>query len=294
MSRSATVILLLSGCVMDTGFTTIDAPAIVADEPEPEPGAPLPDAPAQAVVEDPAAEDDCVDTSELVYLISRDDKGLYLFDPLDGDMDFLGELDCSPWGTPASMGVARNGRAYVRWSDQTVYEVRLSDLQCRETDYSDGLSGFGAFGMGYATHSADTWRDELYIANHNRLAKLDTATWSLQPLGGISSQAELTGTAAGQLWGFLPLESPAELVRLSKSQGHVLETIRLHGFPSAPDIDTFAFAAWGGDFYLFVRTYGLGSTTDVFRVSGNTLEIVIQDIGIDVVGAGVSTCAPTE
>ena len=61
------------------------------------------------------------------------------------------------------------------------------------------------------------------------------------------------------------------------------------------NIDTFAFATWGGDFWLFVRTYGFGQTTDVYRVQPNgVMTMFAQNTGMDVVGAGVSTCAPSE
>ena len=53
--------------------------------------------------------------------------------------------------------------------------------------------------------------------------------------------------------------------------------------------------AQDGDFFLFVRTFGMGQSTDVFRVSPTgQLTLMASDTGMDVVGAGVSTCAPTE
>jgi hypothetical protein len=65
------------------------------------------------------------------------------------------------------------------------------------------------------------------------------------------------------------------------------------GFPNAGDIDTFAFATWGGDFWLFIRESGMGNHTDVYQVdSSGNLSKRITNIGFDVVGAGVSTCAP--
>ena len=74
-----------------------------------------------------------------------------------------------------------------------------------------------------------------------------------------------------------------------------LQTHLLSGFPDPYGIDTFAFAGWGGDFYLFVRSCGLGNSTDVFRVDGlGTMTAVVRDSGWNVVGAGVSTCAPAE
>jgi hypothetical protein len=39
-------------------------------------------------------------------------------------------------------------------------------------------TGFDSFGMGYATDAADTWRDQLYVANGTTLGILDTATWT--------------------------------------------------------------------------------------------------------------------
>lgn len=242
--------------------------------------------------EEPPPEDDCADTSDLVYVIDRDEEALYLFDPPTGSFSLLGALDCGLWaGTPASMSVSRSGVAYVRYSDQTVYAVDLATMDCTETSYG---SSFGSFGMGFATDSASTWQDALYVANSSQLAVLDTASWSLNTVGGLPSQSELTGNAAGELWAMLPLENPARIVQISKTNASVLATHLLPGFPNPYDIDTFAFATWGGSFYLFVRTYGMGNTTDVYEVSASgQLSMLVPDSGMDIVGAGVSTCAPT-
>jgi hypothetical protein len=242
----------------------------------------------------PPPEDDCTDTSDLIYVIDRDQEELYLFDPETLALESLGVLDCDMWVSPASMGVARDGYAYVRYSDQSLYKVNLEDFTCSLTSYEDS-QGFGSFGMGYATNSASTWQDQLYVANSESIAKLSTTDWSLTELGNIPSQAELTGNAAGELWGFLPLESPAELVQLDKNSAAILETVQLSGFPEPSTIDTFAFATWGGDYFLFVRTYGLGRSTDVYHVTeSGEMSMVVEGLGINVVGAGVSTCAPTE
>ena len=243
---------------------------------------------------DPPPEDDCTDTSDLIYVIDRDDEELFLFDPESYALDSLGVLDCDMWVSPASMGVARDGFAYVRYSDQSLYRVDLENFQCELTSYEDSHD-FGSFGMGYSTNSAYTWQDQLYVANAHSVAKLSTQDWTVSQLGSIPSQAELTGNAEGELWAFLPLESPAELVQLDKGSGAVIETVQLPGFPEPATIDTFAFATWGGEYFLFVRTFGMGSSTDVYRVTENgEMSMAVQGLGINVVGAGVSTCAPTE
>lgn len=249
--------------------------------------------PGEETTSDPAPEDDCEDTSDLIYVISRDDSQLYLFDPSALHFEALGRLRCDSSATPGSMAVSRDGQVFVRYSDDTVYAVDLSTFSCTRTSYSDRATGFGSFGMGYATDSTGTWRDQLYVANEDQLARLETGSWSLEDLGAMPSQSELTGNADGELWAFLPLETPAALVQLDKDDAHRLTTIRLPGFPDAGDIDTFAFAGWSGDFYLFVRVYGMGESTDVYKVtSEGDMEKVLDDVGFDVVGAGVSTCAP--
>lgn len=243
--------------------------------------------------DDPPPADDCAATSDLVYLVSRGDSSMYLFDPTTLDLTRLGELDCDLFGAPQSMAVSRTGHAYVRWSDDLVYDVDLRTGTCSGTSYAPGA--FGAFGMGYATDSAATWRDQLYVANADKLAKVDTATWRRTVLATMPSQSELTGTALGELWAFLPLERPAQLAEIDKSTGATLRSWSLTSFPRPADIDAFAFAAWGGEFFLFVREFGVGSSSDVYRVdSGGRMELVAERIGIDVVGAGTSTCAPTQ
>jgi hypothetical protein len=138
-------------------------------------------------------------------------------------------------------------------------------------------------------------RDQLYVTNEDQLGVLDTGTWTIQNVGRMASQSELTGNSDGELWAFLPLEQPAEIVQLDLDSAAVLTTLRLPGFPDPGDIDTFAFATWGGAFYVFVREYGMGSSTDVYEVDGSgVMSRVLVDVGFDVVGAGVSTCAPSQ
>ena len=286
------------------GLAIVDTGAFAGEEEQPQdetenddtPETPSEEAPVDEeppVENEPPPADDCDTTSDLVYVIDRADDALYLFDPETLAFDLLGELDCGLFaGSPASMSVTRDGFAYVRYTDNTVYAVDLDTLECTETAYGGG--GFGAFGMGFATDSDTTWRDTLYIANDNQLARMDTATWTVSPMGSLPSQSELTGNADGELWAILPLEEPAQLVRLNKDTAAVEHTLHMTAMPDPYTIDAFAFATWGGDFWVFIRTYGMGHSTDVYRVTstGHTTRVAV-DTGMDVVGAGVSTCAPT-
>lgn len=257
-------------------------------EPEPEPQE-EPETPEEDTPPPPA--DDCEGISDLIYIIDKDNDSIYIFDPETGSVNFHGALDCGVFtGTPSSMSVARDGYAYVRYADNTVYSVYLETMTCTETAYS---MDFGAFGMGYATAHSETWEDSLYIANSNTLAKLNTDTWSLETLGTLPSQSELTGNGDGELWAILPLETPARLAHIDKNNAQVIGSISLPAFPDPYGIDTFAFATWGGDFYLFVRSYGMGSSTDIYRARADgTFTMVVHGTGRNIVGAGVSTCAP--
>ena len=242
--------------------------------------------------EEPAPEDDCEDTSELIYVVERDNDTLMLFDPQTVSFTALGALECDYWSRPASMGIARDGVGLVRYADDSVYEVDLETLACTPVDYSRP-GDFDSFGMGFATERAGTWRDHLFVADRDTLARFDRNTHEITPVGTMPSQSELTGNAAGELWAFLPLEHPAALVELDQTNGRELQYLSLPGFPDASNLDAFAFAAWDGEFWLFVRTYGMGNSTDVYRVTASGELILERErVGFDVVGAGVSTCAP--
>ena len=203
-------------------------------------------------------------------------------------------MDCNTSLYPQSMAISRDGVAYIRYEDDALYALDLVTMRCSATGYSDRRTGFGSFGMGYATDSANTWRDKLYVANDSEVAILDPATWSISAIGRLPSQSELTGNAAGELWAMLPLERPAELRRLDPARGTTEETLSLGAFPDPSTIDTFAFATHTGNFYLFVRQSGMGNSTDVYRVERDgSMRRVLQDTGLNIVGAGVSTCSPT-
>jgi hypothetical protein len=61
-----------------------------------------------------------------------------------------------------------------------------------------------------------------------------------------------------------------------------------------------AFAFWGGHFYLFTTDYDTATDTtscsvaDYDPASGLVNPAYMTDIGFNVIGAGVSTCAPTQ
>ena len=54
-----------------------------------------------------------------------------------------------------------------------------------------------------------------------------------------------------------------------------------------------AFSFWGGHTYLYVSQGSGSNVVDYDPASGNINPTYMTSIGFDIVGAGVSTCAPT-
>jgi hypothetical protein len=80
-------------------------------------------------------------------------------------------------------------------------------------------------------------------------------------------------------------------VQFDKASGGVLTNYELPSL--AGTMTAYAFAHWGGDYWVFLRK-GMESATTVYQVEGATGAIASMTLaaGRTIVGAGVSTCAP--
>ena len=103
---------------------------------------------------------------------------------------------------------------------------------------------------------------------------------------------ELTGNSAGQLWGFFPSTVPPSVRLINKKTGASGKSYTLPA-ASLSSVNAWAFAYWGGDFYLFVKTSSQPSSS-VYRLDGinGTFTEPMKATGYTIVGAGVSICAP--
>jgi hypothetical protein len=154
--------------------------------------------------------------------------------------------------------------------------------------------------MGFASNSAGSNDETLFIAGgasgmagagSSTLATLDLATFNAAPLGTIQLWPELTGTGDAMLWGFFPSSGTPKVSRLDKTNGADLKVFMaptLAGTPAA-----WAFAFWGGDFWIFLKKSG-DASTNVYRMrsSDGSVTVAVPNTGRTIVGAGVSTCAP--
>ena len=244
----------------------------------------------------------CADDGvKLIYLVDEDGDFLS-FDPRvlgHGDpFHVIGKLDCGRAGTPFSMSVDRHGIAWVLYSGGRVFRVSIDDAKCTSTGYRPLSTGTETFGMGFATDAAGAKTEKLYVASNDvdsQLFAIDTAG-NLAPVrkGVLTATAgespELTGTSDARLYGFYPDVTGSPFVQ---------EIDRLTGAPLGPrwpvagealDISAYAFAQWGGTFYVFATVDG-NSTVRTVDKTGH-YKAILQNLPYKITGAGVSTCAP--
>ena len=254
----------------------------------PEPSAPEPDAGA----------DLCDDGGvTFIYVITQENT-LWSYYPPAKAFTPIGTIACGDAGaTPYSMAVDRGGTAYVVFSDGNLFQVSTADASCHATSFVPGQSGFMTFGMGFSADMNDPG-ETLFVAEANftgpskGLATIDTKTFVLSFVGPFSpllGRSELTGTGDGRLFAF-SLDNPgpgSHLSQIDKATAQVLSSTPL---AVGAVNDGFAYAFWGGSFYIFTSPGGV-STVTKFDPVAQTLQ-PYDSHPETIVGAGVSTCAP--
>ena len=264
------------------------------------------------------------DGVDLVYVVDEANHFLS-FDPrkLPGDpFALIGTLACptqgasiqSPPGTvmPFSMSVDRDGKAWVEYTSGEIFNVSLTTAACTASGYAPQAAGMALFGMGFVTDAVGANTEQLYIAGgghaaepNGKLAHVDTHAGNLTPVqtGTIAAVSdfspELTGTSEAKLFGFFPvLASPAYVQEIDRTTGAAVGTkYNLGTTGLGTNIADWAFAQWGGVFYIFVTTVdaqGQNPVSKVHRIdrATGTYSVAIANSPYRVDGAGVSTCAP--
>jgi hypothetical protein len=229
-----------------------------------------------------------------VYTVSTSDE-LLRFDPPSATFLPIGHLWCNAGGShPFSMAVDRKGTAYVEYENGMIFAVSTVDASCQPTKYAaNQLQPFSNFGMGYATIGFGP-DEQLFIAADapGTLGRIDTSSdFKVLPVAVITpniSWAELTGTGDGRLYAFYGSSTDSEtyVAELDKTTGEIL------GQDMLPDVHRgtgWAFAYWGGDFWIFTTP----SSQTTWKYDPATKEATeVAHYGAAIVGAGVSTCAP--
>jgi hypothetical protein len=269
------------------------------------------------------------DGVDLVYVVS-DANDFFSFDPrkLPSTAAFTpignGKLSCSPQLPPAdptatgpaqpfSMSVDRMGVAWVLYNSGEIFKVSITTGACTPSGYVAKQNNMILFGMGFVTDTSGGNSEKLYLGGGavspnpgGKLASVDTTAMPLKPtiLGSITASSEyspeLTGTSEGKLYGFYPGLTRSFVQEIAKSGATA-------GMPVGPEyaltgglgntVQDWAFAQWGGKFYIFVTTVdALGqnpnSTVRVIDKATGAYSTVLSNLPCNIDGAGVSTCAP--
>jgi hypothetical protein len=256
---------------------------------------------------------DCPDAgATLVYVVTRQEQ-LLSFYPPTAQFRAIGPLSCPTRSAtnPFSMAVDRTGIAYVLYQDGELFRVSTATARCQATSFRAGQSGFaGTFGMGFSHDNTGTG-ETLFVASGDSattpsLGTIDPRTFSLRIVGDLQPailNAELSGTGAGDLFAFFATTGAAPcdnmpngdcadsaIGQLDKTTGRVVAQSVLRGNPQGT---AWAFAFWGGDFYTFTAPGNGGTIVNRFNPADRSI-VTVATRPDQIVGAGVSTCAPAQ
>jgi len=233
----------------------------------------------------------CDPSLTLIYAVTSDDE-LLSFDPRTSAFTLMGTLECGA-KIARSMAVDRLGHAYVAFRSGNMQRVSLRTLTCTPTAVPADTN---AWGMSFA-HDPKLDIDKLYVARSpfdapDHLLELDLTTFELREIGEFAPpivEAELTGTGDGRLYGFHKSlgSEDTSISLLDRETARVVSTTPLTGVHHGRG---WAFAFFGGDFYLFTAPVAGAVVTRFRPADGSLVEVATWPSPIT--GVGVSTCAP--
>lgn len=259
-------------------------------------------------------EDNCMQGAEWIYLLDRDSTLIQYEPNADGGAGRLtpiATLNCpvdpaaDPPSTPFSMAVRRDAHAYVLYQDHAIYDVDTRDGTCVATSYVADQRGLELFGMAFSANEIGGNSETLFVAG----GRADTLTATPAAFASLSvpdlqtsllgmldeSIPELTGTGNAEVWGFFPAADPMVVRKLDRADGHTLSEFDVSAIDvGSPTRRAWAFAFWGGNFYIFY-TPNEDTQSAIWKLSPDTGQLTpaMPNTGRRIVGAGVSTCAPT-
>ena len=264
------------------------------------------------------------DGVDLIYVVD-DSNNLLSFDPRligtpAGPFHQIGLLNC-PAGpavpswtgpvAPFSMAVDRDAVAWVLYSSGQIFNVSTANAACTPTSFqirqNVGGRTWDLFGMGYVTDTAGGDTEKLWIGGGNvdatvagDLGYLTPGALTINRVGALSATVEyspeLTGLGDATLWGFYPGTTQAFVQQIDKTTGGGSGNRLSIPGGLGDQVAAWAFAQWGGKFYVFVTTQDfLGNTNSTVRTLDRTTGAyaqIMSNLPYRIVGAGVSTCAP--
>jgi hypothetical protein len=257
------------------------------DAADAEPDAPFDAPPSDAGV---ACPDGGVPTA---YLLGES-GGIFTFDPATLTTHKLGRPSCPTAVGPFTLSVSREGKAYVLYSNWTIYEVDLTTLACHETPFQMGQLGLDSE-LGIAVSRA-SGTEELLISgvptgsNVPILAQGSLSSFVLTSsvdiagsvpvsasLFPIDTQADLTGHV-------FALSDGGQVLEIDIASGAVLQRGQVPVRPS----QSWAIMTYQAQVFVF-------NGSEVFRYDPATqASELVGDVGITVIGASAVPCGATD
>jgi hypothetical protein len=241
---------------------------------------------------------DCDDeTKGSIYILGQD-RQFTRFEPKTETLTQLGTLSCpgeQSFSTTFSMSVDRQGYAWVLFGTGAIYKVDTKTVECRDPGFVPCQKNFCTFGMGFVADAPGSDAETLYVSgvynigSAQGLATINTTTLELTPISDYDllagKGAELTGTGDARLFGYFQ-DTPIRLAEIDKTDAHIITYNDLIEIPVGT---SWAFAFWGGVFYIM-------SGTEIYKYDPKSqiTTLINGNVGYNIVGAGVSTCAPTD
>jgi hypothetical protein len=246
-----------------------------------------------------------------IFLLSASAE-LWKYFPETKKFEMLGQIDCAGQFATFSMAVDRLGFAWVQFFGGELRKVDVTNVaNCTDPGYLPGQQGVENFGMAFVSNSKFDACDRIYGNTYSGIGgysegpnigdflTITPDDLQLSKFGKTNFDgAEVTGTGDGRAFVFGGA-NPSKLVEMDKVKGTAVQTLPLAGLEI--NNGAFAFAFFGGDFYFFTDSDNDQLSSEVthmdFDDSDNNgkqdLTVITNDAPLLVVGAGVSTCAPT-
>jgi hypothetical protein len=250
----------------------------------------------------------CAMGTSLVYVWALDGN-IYSFDPPSKTFTFVATPDCLA-SNPNSMAIDRNLNAWLNYltpgsTSPNDYIYKFS-LTTKTGCTPSGITippGFNQVGMGFSSDTPGGTTETLYVDGIGGagLASVNMTTKTINPIGTFSNDVnlegqscELTGTGNALLFGYFTTSPYVRVAQLNKTNSNSITDNVLTGFTPPDD---WAFSFWGGNFYLYAYPNASNSpNSSVIQWNPNTNALnlaYVANVGFTIIGAGVSTCAPT-
>lgn len=252
-----------------------------------------------------------VDSADFMFLLD-DASGMHRFDPETLVVEPIGQLACPGAEFPYALTIDRGGTLWALMVDgagqRRLFTIDPDTLDCVPTAFVDPLpQGFAAFSLAFSADALGADQETLYLAGLSPtggdpsepawLSRVDDATLGVETIGVLAlpdtelfELCDLKGSGDARLYAFCSTV-PATIAELDEGDASFVQVESL-------DIDTGlagAFAAWEGRFWLFTATAPAGtSQVSTWAFGEDATDLVVDDLGLTIVGTANSTCVPYE